>query len=273
VTFAARRNRNILITIFFGLVLLTITSVYDVSMYQSSFLTGWFLLISMLLLTIYGARKKLSMLPSIGRAATWVQFHVYLGFLCIGLFLIHIEFRVPDGWLEVLLAFLFVLVAGSGVFGIIISRGLPQKLTRKGEEVIFERIPQFNRELRLEAENIIVRSVTETNSTTIHNFYADHLRAFFERPRHFLDHITGSNHGLFTLQTEFDNMQRYLNDKEKEFSDVLLELVIKKDELDYHHALQGVLKGWLFIHIPLIYSLLLFAVVHLVLVYAFSGGL
>jgi hypothetical protein len=273
VTFAARRNRNILITLFVGAILLTVTSVYDVSMYQGPFLTGWFLFISMLLLTVYGARKKLSMLPSIGRAAAWVQFHVYLGFLCIGLFLIHIGFRVPDGWLEVLLAVLFVFVAGSGVLGIIVSRGLPRQLTRKGEEVIFERIPQFNRELRLEAENIVVRSVTETSSTTIHSFYADHLRAFFERPRHFLDHITGSKHGLFALQTEFDNMQRYLNDKEKDFSNTLLELVIKKDELDYHHALQGVLKCWLFIHVPLIYSLLLAAVVHLVVVYAFSGGL
>ncbi|MBT7487254.1 MAG: hypothetical protein HN673_12860 [Rhodospirillales bacterium] len=272
-TFTARRNRNILITFLVGAVLLTATSVYDVSLYQGPFLTGWLLLISMLLLSLYGVRKKLTMLPSIGRSAIWVQFHVYLGYLCIGLFAIHIEFRVPDGWLEIMLAVLFVLVAGSGVLGIIISRGLPRQLTRKGEEVIFERIPQFIRELRMDAENLVVNSVTETNSTTIHDFYASNLRAYFERPRHTLDHITGSTHGLFTLLTEFDNMQRYLNDKEKEFSNQLRDLVVKKDELDFHHALQGLLKGWLFVHVPLIYSLLLVAVVHLVLVYAFSGGM
>ena len=48
--------------------------------------------------------------------------------------------------------------------------------------------------------------------------------------------------------------------------------VAKQHQLDLV-ALQGVLKCWLFIHVPLIYSLLLAAVVHLVVVYAFSGGL
>ena len=47
----------------------------------------------------------------------------------------------------------------------------------------------------------------------------------------------------------------------------------KKNELDYQYALQGVLKGWLFIHIPLTYGMLLLAITHLVLAYAFSGGL
>jgi len=32
------------------------------------------------------------------------------------------------------------------------------------------------------------------------------------------------------------------------------------------------LKGWLFVHIPLTYSLLLASVAHIVVVYAFSGG-
>ena len=45
-----------------------------------------------------------------------------------------------------------------------------------------------------------------------------------------------------------------------------------KDQLDFHQAMQGLLKGWLFVHIPLTYALLLFALVHLVLVYAFSGA-
>jgi len=49
-------------------------------------------------------------------------------------------------------------------------------------------------------------------------------------------------------------------------------LVRQKDGLDYHYALQLVLKGWLFTHIPLTYSLLLLTLVHVVLVFAFSGG-
>ena len=52
----------------------------------------------------------------------------------------------------------------------------------------------------------------------------------------------------------------------------IADLVRQKDGLDYHHSLQLTLKLWLFAHIPLTYSLLIFSVVHVVLVYAFSGG-
>ncbi len=43
-----------------------------------------------------------------------------------------------------------------------------------------------------------------------------------------------------------------------------------KDALDYHHAMQGVLKGWLFVHIPLTYVTLIFIVVHVVIVHTFA---
>ena len=52
----------------------------------------------------------------------------------------------------------------------------------------------------------------------------------------------------------------------------LAQLVRRKDGLDYHHALQTALKLWLFAHVPLTYSLIIFSLLHIVLVYAFSGG-
>ena len=67
-------------------------------------------------------------------------------------------------------------------------------------------------------------------------------------------------------------MERYLNDKEREFSAELRDLVEQKDELDYHYALQTTLKSWLFVHVPLTYGMVLLALVHLVLAYAFGGG-
>ncbi len=72
---------------------------------------------------------------------------------------------------------------------------------------------------------------------------------------------------------DIDDMERYLNPKEREYSERLRALVRKKHELDYHYALQATLKGWLFVHIPLTYGLLILAAIHTVLVHAFSGGL
>ena len=65
---------------------------------------------------------------------------------------------------------------------------------------------------------------------------------------------------------------RFLNREEREVMKQIAELVRRKDTLDYHHSLQLTLKLWLFVHIPLTYSLLIFSLVHIVLVYAFSGG-
>jgi hypothetical protein len=48
--------------------------------------------------------------------------------------------------------------------------------------------------------------------------------------------------------------------------------VRRKDALDYCGALQAALKLWLFVHLPLTYSLMIFSVWHVVLVFAFSGG-
>ncbi len=48
-------------------------------------------------------------------------------------------------------------------------------------------------------------------------------------------------------------------------------LVEAKDDLDYQRALQGALKFWLFVHVPLTYGLLIFAAFHILVVYSFSG--
>ncbi len=50
------------------------------------------------------------------------------------------------------------------------------------------------------------------------------------------------------------------------------ELAETKDALDYHYAHQATLKAWLFVHVPLTYGLLIVAAAHLVLAYAFTGG-
>ena len=68
-------------------------------------------------------------------------------------------------------------------------------------------------------------------------------------------------------------MDRYLNEKERVHAEKLRLLIEQKDELDYHYALQATLKGWLFIHVPLTYGMLVLITIHLVVVYAFSGGI
>ena len=70
-----------------------------------------------------------------------------------------------------------------------------------------------------------------------------------------------------------DSLERYLNADDRERLAELRYLVERKDELDFAYALQGAMKFWLFIHVPLTGALLIGMLVHTVLVHAFSGGL
>ena len=266
-----RRRFNIALTVLVGVVLVLAFAVYDASLYQGAFLTGWVLLAVMAFLALFNVRKKITMLP-LGSASAWMQLHIYAGWLVIVIFGEHVGWSVPTGWLEVTLAALFVLVAGSGVVGIGLAKFLPPRLTRRGEEVIFQRIPAFIAELRGEAEDLVLEAANETQSSTITDFYMNHLSSFFDGPQNRLRHLIDSRRARFKLMNEIDNLQRYLNSQEREYTERLRDLVNKKDELDFHYALNLALKAWLLVHVPATYSLFILVALHVVVVYAFSGG-
>jgi hypothetical protein len=234
-----------------------------------AYLTGWALLAGMLGLTIYNVRKKLPFLP-LGKSETWLQLHIYLGFFTTLLFLIHLNFRAPQGWFEITLAWLFVLVSGSGGVGLFFSRVLPRRLATRGGEVIFEKIPAQRHALKAAAENLALGA--EAKSLFIAEFYTKRLAAFFIGPKHFWLHLAESRRPVSTLLAEVEDLRRFANEVEREKIERLAVLVRQKDGLDYHRALQLALRLWLFVHIPLTYGLLIFTGLHLVLVFGFSGG-
>jgi hypothetical protein len=223
----------------------------------------------MFVLTIYNVRKKLPFLP-LGKSETWLQIHIYLGFFTTLLFLIHLNFRAPHGWFEIALAWLFVLVSGSGMVGLFFSRVLPRRLATRGGEVVFEKIPAIRHALKTEAENLALG--TDAKSLVIAEFYTKRLAAFFAGPKNFWKHLAESRREMSALLAELEDLRRFANDTEKEKIEKLAALVRQKDGLDYHRALQLALKLWLFVHIPLTYGLLIFTALHIVLVFGFSGG-
>ena len=270
-TYAARRLWNIATAGLAAVVLGSITFLYDLSLRDATFLTGWVLVAGVVFLALYNVRKKLPFLPLI-KSAFWLQAHIYVGLLVILTFLIHTSFALPQGPLETLLWVLFVLVALGGVIGIILSRWLAQCLRLHGERIIFERIPFFRARLAEEVGDLARQSVTETASSTIAQYYASRLHGYFRGPRHFAAHLRRSKEPLQSMTREIRALERYLDNRGKEILNEIEQRVVAKDNLDYQYALQLVLKLWLFTHIPLTYGLILVATVHVLLVYAFSSG-
>lgn len=235
------------------------------------YLTGWGLLALMLYLTLYNSRKKLPFLPLISSRA-WLQLHLYLGLFTGLVFLIHLRWHWPQGWFEAILALMFLGVTLSGLFGWWLSRTLPKRLTTAGGEVPFERIPVIRRSLQLQAEKLIVSGIVPANAATLADFYAARLADFFSGPANFRSHLVGSRRPLNHLLGQMAEVDRFINASEKKIVAELTELVRQKDMLDFHRAAQLVMKGWLFVHIPLTYGLLVFSVAHVVIIYSFSGG-
>lgn len=245
--------------------------VYARQMRGMSFLTGWALLAVILLLTLYNGRKKLPFLPLLS-SEEWLQVHIWAGLLTGVLFAVHIGYRIPAGWFQGILTWLYLLVMASGVFGLFFCRAIPKRLAARGGEVLFERIPSIRRQFREQAEQLALQSVEESKSGTIADFYLRELKPFFSGPQNCFSHWSGDGSAVNGLLARISDVKRYLNGQERGTLEKIAVLVRQKDGLDYHYAHQLVLRVWLFVHIPLTYSLLLFIAVHVVMVFAFSGG-
>ncbi len=240
-------------------------------MRQVGFLTGWALLAACVFLALYNLRKRLPFLP-LGSSRTWLQLHAYVGYLSFVLFLAHTGWRWPVGWFDDVLALLFLSVALSGVFGLFWSRLIPLRLTARGGDVPYERIPIVRRQLADRAKSLALESVTATKTTTIVDFYSQHLVGFLGTSANFWRHLVESRAVLTRLQARIDDLNRFLNADQRRALAELAEIARQKDGLDYQHALQLSLRLWLFIHIPLTYSLVIFTVLHVVVVFSFSAG-
>lgn len=259
--FFTRRCLGLSLFLALALICVFVNYVLTTQLRDASLFSGLSLLTLLLVLTVFNARKKLPFLPLLP-ASVWMQIHIYVGLLSTVFFALHVNGRLMHGWLESVLAVLYLAVAGSGVLGIAITRWMPPRLTAHGEPVIYERIPALRSALQRELEEVVGKSVMQTRSSTIADFYESNLRGYFARPRHLWSHLVGNEQPRTQLVAEAEALDRFLNPAEREIMTRIMALIHAKDNLDFQLAGQRLLKLWLFMHIPLTYGLLLFAFVH-----------
>ncbi len=245
---------------------------YGVALRDAKYFNGWVLAGCMALLMFFTIRKRLVILP-LGRVRFWLLVHYYVGFLTIGVFLIHSRSRFPDSPMEWLLWTLFIIVAVSGVVGGVISQIVPHRLASQGERVIFERIPVFRAQLAADAEALALESIGGENEVSIAELHKNVLAAYFARPRNILAHLRMSNRPITRIRSELDSIERYLDDEGKTRLATLRDLVEAKNNLDVQYANAGLLKLWLFLHIPPTFALFVAIIAHVVIEYAFSTGI
>jgi hypothetical protein len=265
-------KKTILITLVAILAFLAVGTfeLFSVMLIRSQNIVGWILFFLILFLAAYQIRKKFSFLP-VGSASQWLNIHIVVAFLSFFLFYLHAGINIPNGMFEIILFILYLSVFVSGVIGFILSRTIPPRLTSRGEEVIFERIPLYLSRIRNNVEDALFTAEGEKTSQIISEFYLKNLRNYFLQPANLARHLFHSEHHKQQLLHKISELERFLTDSEIQVARQISEQVSLKDDIDYQYSLQAVLKLWLFIHVPLTYSLILFALFHAIVASAFSS--
>lgn len=232
--------------------------------------TGFALFGIIFFLILLNIRKKFPFLP-LGKVSTWLRLHVYFAYFGIGLFFVHTGFRLPNGVFETFLYVLYFLVNISGVFGIWFSRIAPSRMTDSGGSMIYEAIPGFIYDQRVQVENLLLDNIKNSRQSTLSDFYLVRLKKYFAKPLFRWGLLFNSGHSLRELNDHMDRVSRYLNKDESETLDEMRFFVSEKLNLDIHFTYLTILKYWMFLHIPLSYALLFFGLYHGVLAYSFVG--
>lgn len=236
-----------------------------------AYLSGWLLFALMLVLTFFNFRKKIPFLR-LGSVSFWLKMHIYLGILSGPLFFIHMSWSWPEGIFRQIFALCFLTVFISGIIGWWMSRSFPKMLTIAGYETPFELMPDARNSIRRKAEALVLSSKDGQMPPLAATLYAEELGPFFTKPCNFWSHLRQSRSPQAAHASQFDELERYTKKNEREMFDGLRDLVAQKHALDYQYTLQLALRLWLFVHIPLSYALLIFSVLHIILVHAFSAA-
>jgi hypothetical protein len=253
--------------------------IYGNGLRDPRYLDGWVLAGGMSLqLSFHIAIKTASLSPK--SAARWRKIHILVGYLLIAAFISHSDFSLPDTGFEWALWAGFVMVTLSGIFGTYLAWSLQAK-HGIDERVGYDRIPTRRAELARNVHAAVVKTdpaaaaialPAPPHDAWIMDLYTTHLRDFFQGQRNFTAHLIGSQRPLKRLTDEIDSLSGYVDQPSQEKLAAIRNLVVEKDRLDFARVYLGLSKGWLFVHVPVTYALIVLTVLHVVVVYAFSSG-
>lgn len=242
-----------------------------------------------------GARKKVP-IWRVGRAQAWMRGHLWLGFLSFPLILFHSGLHFGVGLTRALM-WMFVVVFVSGILGAVLQHFMPRLTTQRIPlETIYEQIGRVRVQLMDEANSLVneacgslqgnvsraseqqlaasasagtTAGLTVASGLQVDEEASAQLREFFGREMQpFLSQ--GGSRG-FALgdrsrgQGMFQQLRLLLPPSLHSTVDDLENICEEKREIDQQARYHRILHGWLLVHIPLSYALLLLGAVHAVM--------
>ena len=222
-----------------------------------------------------------------GRTSTWMRGHLWLGLISYPIILFHSGFSFGRGTLTWWMMVIFTLVIVSGLLGAVLQVYMPKMMTRQiPYETIYAEIPRIRGQLLDEAD-IKVAEVTgitvneavmaagsgDTGGVVVTTVQMEddvrnELTRFYDHDlRPYLEQAGGKGKPIAdrTLASGmFINVRTRLPSVVHPVVDDLESICEEKRQLDHQMRLHRVLHGWLLIHLPLSFALLLMGGVHAV---------
>jgi hypothetical protein len=242
--------------------------------------------IAMLVSMTLAARKRRYF--ETGKVSLWMQAHVWFGFISYPLILYHAGGFVWGGPLTQAIMWLFTFVMISGIFGLVLQNIIPTRLIRSTPaETIYDQIDHVLVKIREEANAIAKPILAQQSEALIQSgaggvatlpatslasapfvpFYSGQILPFLAeefRSRSPLARDPSS-------KAAFDQWRAELPKDLERAVDRLQSLVDERRQLHHQRRLHHWLHGWLLMHVPLSYLLIVLGAVHAVVAFRFTS--
>ncbi len=256
-----------------------LVTIYGNALRDPRYLDGWILAGLMAFQLLFHIAVKTARL-SPKSVMRWRRVHIFLGYVLIGVFISHMNVSLPDTGLEWALFAGLASVTLSGIFGTYLAsskRAGRVRAVAGGEDQIAAR--------RVELAHAVHSLVTKSEAgpadavlpappfqAWISDLHTSHLKDHFGGRRAIFAHLFGSERPLTRVTDEIDSLSRFVDRQHQDKLDTIKTLAIEKYRLDFSSAQIALTHGWLYLHIPITYSLIVLSILHIVVVYAFASG-
>jgi hypothetical protein len=205
---------------------------------------------------LYPARRPRA--RPLGSAKRWLQAHVYLGFIAMVAVVIHAGFAWPHGAMGWGLLLLSAWTTATGLVGVWLQKWIPSALAQGLRvEALYERIPALVKALCDEADALM-----DGASDVLGRFYRAEVRPRLEAVSPSWSYLLDVRSGRERALEPFRRIGQFVEAAERERLLDLETLYTEKMELDAHYSLQGILRSWLLIHVPVAGLLMGLLVIH-----------
>lgn len=229
---------------------------------------------------LLAARKKVPVWR-LGRAQSWMRGHLWLGLLSLPIIFFHAGFKF-GGPLTSVLMWLLIVVVATGVFGAALQHYLPHVMTvQVSGETIFEQIDHVREQLVAEAERLVAVTAIISDFTLASRRHGSELatdtalaleggaaplQAFYEHEIQPFLQSHGRRHQLLSngdrAHSAFEGLRTLLPADAHQATRRLEAICKEERQLRRQSLLHHWLHGWLLLHIPMSFALLLLGCVH-----------